>query len=380
MDFGVTPDQDAFRASVVAFSKSLNSDLLRRDHEGIFSREAWRRCAEFGILGLPLPEQYGGSGADPITIALAMEALGQGCRDAGLLFSLHAQMWAVEIPILLFGTEEQKARYLPRLAAGSLLGAHAATEPEAGSDAFALTTRAARRGTGYVLDGAKSFCTNAPVADLFLVLATVDPARRLGGLTAFLVERATPGLSVSQPIGTMGLRTAAVGGVHLDGCEVAETQRLGAEGAGATIFNRAMEWERTFILGGHVGMMARQLEACIAYAKARRQFGQPIGKFQLVAERIVRMKVRLDAARLLYYRAAGAKAHGKTVMLEAAIAKLFISEAAVECSLDAIQIHGGYGYATEFELERDLRDAMGGRLYSGTSEIQTLLIAGLLGL
>jgi len=254
------------------------------------------------------------------------------------------------------------------------------TEPDAGSDALALTTRAHRRGDRYVLGGAKSFCTNAPVAGAFLVFATLDPALGAQGVTAFLVDGGTPGLTVGAPVDTLGLRTSSIAEVRLDDCEVSEDQRLGREGGGAVIFHRTMDWERTFILAGQVGTMARRLEACIQYIRERRQFGQPIGKFQLIAEKIVRMRVRLDAARLLLYRAAWSKAQGKSATLEASIAKLFIGEAAVDSALDALQTYGGYGYTTEFEVERELRDAIGGRLYSGTSELQTMLIARLLGL
>jgi alkylation response protein AidB-like acyl-CoA dehydrogenase len=181
-------------------------------------------------------------------------------------------------------------------------------------------------------------------------------------------------------VDTLGLRTASIAEVRLDDCEVPEDQRLGREGGGAVIFHRTMDWERTFILAGQVGTMARRLEACIQYVRERRQFGQPIGKFQLIAEKIVRMQVRLDAARLLLYRAAWSKAQGKSATLEASIAKLFIGEAAVDSALDALQTYGGYGYTTEFQVERELRDAIGGRLYSGTSELQIMLIARLLGL
>jgi L-prolyl-PCP dehydrogenase len=380
MDFGLTAEQEAQRTAVIRFARSLNDDLVARDHEACFSRSAWQRCADFGLLGLPLPAQYGGSAADAISVAITMEGMGLGCRDAGLLFSCHAHIWAVEMPILLFGTEAQKSRYLPHLASGAMIGAHAMTEPNSGSDALALSARALRRGSGYVLSGTKSFCTNAPIAGVFLVFATVDPSLGAQGLTAFLVDAGTPGLTLGAPVDKLGLRTSPMATVHLDGCEVPEGQRLGREGGGAMIFHRTMDWERIFILASQVGTMARRLDECTQYVRERRQFGQPIGKFQLVAEKIVRMRVRLDAARLLLYRAAWSKTQGKSAMLDASIAKLFISEAAVDSALDAVQAYGGYGYTTEFEVERELRDAIGGRLYSGTSEIQTMLIARLLGL
>lgn len=254
------------------------------------------------------------------------------------------------------------------------------TEPEAGSDAFSLRTRAERRGDRYILNGTKVFSTNAPVADVAVVFATLDRGKGFMGITAFLVERDRPGLSVGRPTEKMGLRTSPMAELHLEECEVPPENLLGKEGGGAAIFNRAMEWERSLILASQVGMLDHQLEACVRYAKERRQFGQPIGKFQLVAEKIAQMKSRLEIARLLLYKVAWAKKIGQPSMLDAAIAKLYISEASVLSGLDAIQIHGGYGYTTEFEVERDLRDAIGSRLYSGTSEIQSLMIASLLGL
>jgi alkylation response protein AidB-like acyl-CoA dehydrogenase len=254
------------------------------------------------------------------------------------------------------------------------------SEPDSGSDAFAMRTRALRRGANYVLDGSKTFVTNAPEADLFLVFATVDHTKGMWGVTAFLIERGTPGLSVGKKIDKMGLTTSPMAEVFLDGCEVSPTQLLGREGQGAAIFNHSMAWERSSILATTVGAMERELEQCIEYARRRTQFGKPIGSFQLVAARIADMKVRLETARALLYRAAWAQTTQRDSTLESAMAKLFISEAAVQTALDAIQVHGGYGYMREYEVERDLRDAVGGRLYSGTSEIQRMIIARQLGL
>jgi alkylation response protein AidB-like acyl-CoA dehydrogenase len=311
---------------------------------------------------------------------LAMEALGQGCRDQGLLFSLHAHMWAIETPLLAFGSGTQKERYLPKLGDGTWVGAHGMTEPESGSDAFGLRTEAVRRGDRYVLNGTKMFVTNAPVADLFLVFASVNRQRGMWGVTAFLIERGAKGLSVSKKIEKMGLSTSPMGEVVLEDCEVPAENMLGREGQGAAIFNHSMGWERSCILASTLGAMDRQLQACITYVKTRHQFGKPIGNFQLVASRIADMKVRLETSRLLLYRAAWSQAQGGMSALDAAMAKLYVSEAAVASALDAIQVHGGYGYTREFEVERDLRDMLGGRLYSGTSEIQKLIIARGLGL
>jgi alkylation response protein AidB-like acyl-CoA dehydrogenase len=380
LDFEPSEDQRALCESVRAFGRTLKGALVERDAQALFDREAWRRCAEFGIQGLPIPRELGGSGADLTTSLLAMEALGYACEDNGLVFSLNAQMWAVELPILRFGSDEQRQRFLPALCAGEMIGAHAITEPHAGSDALALATRAVREGESYRLDGAKTFVTNAPVADLILVFATVDPKARAAGVTGFLVERGAPGLSLSRPISKMGLRTSPMGEVVLESCRVPASNRLGAEGSGAAVFNGAMEWERSCIFASRLGAMQRLFERTVAYARERRQFGDAIGHFDRVADRLVDMKVALDAGRLLLYRVAARKDLGRDAILEAAVAKLFVSEAHVHQALAAIQVHGGYGYTTELEVERELRDAVPETLYSGTSEMQRKIIARLLGL
>jgi L-prolyl-PCP dehydrogenase len=380
MDFEPSEEQRALCASVRDFGRTLNDGLAERDRAGTFERARWRRCAEFGIQGLPVPAELGGSGQDLTTTLLAMEALGTACRDNGLVFSLNAQMWAVELPLLRFGTDEQRERWLPKLCRGELIAAHAVTEPGSGSDVMSMRARAVRQGGEYVLEGTKTFSTNAPVADLVLVFATVDPKARFAGVTGFLVERGTAGLGLSDPIPKMGLRTSPMGEVVLDGCRVPARNRLGAEGAGAAIFNSAMEWERSCIFASHLGAMERLLEETVAWARTREQFGQPISRFAPVADAIVDMKVSLEAGRLLLYRVAARKDAGREAILDAAIAKLFVSEAHVRQALAAIQIHGGYGYTTELGIERELRDAIPGTLYSGTSEMQRKIIARLLGL
>ncbi len=381
MEFSWNDKQREFREAVLDFARrSLDDDLTAREKEGTFGRDLWTKCADFGIQGLPFPVEYNGMGEDVVTTMLAMEVLGYACKDRGLLFSIHAHMWSVAMPILAFGSEQQKQRYLTKLCDGSWVGAHAMSEPDTGSDAFGLSTRADRKGDRYVLNGAKTFCTNAPVGDVFVVFATVDKSKGMFGVTAFLVEQGTPGLTVSNPIPKMGLTTSPMAEVILEDCEVPAENLLGREGLGATIFNHSMGWERSCILATDVGAMERQLETCICYARERRQFGKPIGNFQLVASKIADMKVRLETSKLLLYRAAWSQSEGSMSALDAAMAKLYISEAAVASGLDAIQIHGGYGYMKEFEVERELRDAIGGRLYSGTSEIQRLIIARNLGL
>jgi alkylation response protein AidB-like acyl-CoA dehydrogenase len=365
---------------VIAFGRrALQDDLVQRDKDAAFSRDLWTRCAEFGIQGLPFPEEYGGGGGDILTTVLAMESLGYACRDAGLLFGINAQMWSVQMPIFRFGTEAQRRRYLDPLCRGTAIGAHGMSEPDSGSDAFALRTVAERKGDHYVLNGAKTFVSNAPVAEIFLVFASLDPGKGVLGITGFLVERGSAGFSVGRPIGKMGLKTSPMAELRFDDCLVPVENRLGREGRGATIFNESMEWERSCILAPFLGTMGRQLEECVRYAKERRQFGKSIGEFQSVGNKLTAMKVRLETARLLLYRAAWTKQQGCPAGVEAAMAKLFVSEAMVQSGLDAIQIHGGYGYTTEYEVERDLRDALGSTLYSGTSEIQRTIVARHLG-
>lgn len=381
MDFSWTDEQLAFREAVVKFAQNeLNEGLIEREQRGELSRENWQKCADFGLLGLATPEEYGGAGEDILTTMLVMEGLGYGCKDNGLIFAINAQMWSVQHPILAFGTPAQKEKYLPGLCSGKLIGAHGMSEPDSGSDAFSLRTRAEKVDGGYVLNGSKMFVTNGPVADMAVVFATVDPSKGRWGVTAFLVDYDTPGFSVSRPIEKMGLRTSPMSELILQDCFVPDEARLGPVGAGATVFNSSMEWERSCILASHVGAMERQLEDAVRYARERRQFGQPIGKFQSVSNRIADMKVRLETARLILYKVAWLKKQGKPAVMEAAIAKLFLSEAFVASSEDAMRVRGGYGYMTEFEVERDLRDAFGGVFYSGTSDIQRQIIARLAGL
>jgi alkylation response protein AidB-like acyl-CoA dehydrogenase len=380
LDFAWSEEQAAFRREVIRFAKQeLNDDMIRRDRDEEFSRSHWQKCADFGIQGLPVPQEYGGGGADTLTTLCALEALGYGCRDNGFLFSVNAHMWTTEIPITAFGTEEQKRRYLPKLVSGEWIGLHAMTEPMSGSDAYSLRTRAERKGNCYVLNGTKTFATNAAHGDLFIIFANVDPDLNPNGVSAFLVEKGTPGLVVGKKMEKMGLRTSPIGEVALVDCEIPAENLLDKEGSGQAIFTTSMEWERTCIMASHLGMMQRVMETCIKYARERVQFGQPIGKFSAIGNKIADMDVRLETGRLLLYKAAWLKSQGRHPLREASMAKLYVSEACIQSCLDAIQIHGGYGYMTEYQIERELRDAIAGKIYSGTSEIQRVIIAGLHG-
>lgn len=383
MDFGLSPAQQELSRRVLDFARrELNEGLEAREPLGLPSRELWQACAKFGLLGLPMPAEYGGSGEGLLTTSLAMEALGRGCRDNGLVFSLNAQLWACQMPILHFGTEEQKRAWLPGLVSGAVIGAHAATEPGAGSDVFSLKARALRTAEGYALTGTKSFCTNAPIADLVLAFAAVDRSdeAKPPALSAFLVARGTPGMTQGPSLEKMGLRTSPLGEVAFDDCRLPASARLGPEGAGAAIFNAAMEWERACLFAAHLGAMDRLLDDCISYARERRQFGQPIAKFESVAGRIADMRVSLEAGRMLVHRVGWLKDQGRSAVLEAAMAKLFVSEAHTRAGLDALQLFGGNGYMRGYPVERELRDALAGTLYSGTSEMQRRIIAACLGL
>jgi alkylation response protein AidB-like acyl-CoA dehydrogenase len=382
MDFSWTDEQLARRAAACEFAlRELADDTLAtRDHEGRFERELWARCARFGILGLSVPAEFGGAEIDLPTAMLVMEGLGEGCPDNGLSFALNAQIWTVQRPIVRFGSDAQKQRYLPGLCDGTLLGAHALTEPDAGSDAFSLTMRAEHRGDDYVLNGTKSLVTLAPIADVALVFASTNPAAGKWGVSAFVVDRSAPGFRASEMQHKMGLRTVPIGELHFEDCVVPESARLGPEGAGVSIATHSLEVERCCILASQLGAMERQLQRSIAYARSRRQFGQAIGKFQSVSNRIAEMKLRIETARLLLYKVAWLVERGQPAMMEAALLKLYLSEAFVESGLDAIRIHGGAGYLSETGVERDLRDAVGGVLYAGTSDIQRNIISRLLGL
>lgn len=382
VDFSLSPEQELFRTQIVEFAKTrLNRGVIERDAGSVFDRAGFLACAEMGLLGLPVPERYGGLGLDVMSSMIAMEALGYAADDQGLAFVVNTQLWTCEVPILHFGSDDQKSRYLPRLVTGEIIGGHATTEPNSGSDAFAMQTKAEPHGDRWVINGTKTFITNAPIADVLIIFASTGESRGFGGgITAFLVETRTKGVSIGPPLHKLGLRTAPMAEVALADVEVHESQMLGKKGGGAAIFSSEMEWERSCLFACHLGAMERQLERSVTYAKERHQFGQAIGKFQSVSNRIANMKMRIELGRQMLYKVAWMKDQGKRAVMEAAIAKLFVSEAYVQSSLDAVAIHGGYGFMTEYEMERMLRDSVGSILYSGTSDIQRNIIARWLGL
>jgi alkylation response protein AidB-like acyl-CoA dehydrogenase len=382
MDFNLTPEQRLLRENILRFAREeLNADVKDRDRAQQFSHELWLKCGEMGLPGLPVAEEYGGSGLDPLSVAVVLEALGYGCRDGGLVFAICAHLLACVVPIWKHGSEEQKRRYLPRLCNGTLIAVNGMTEPQTGSDAFAMATRAVRDEGGFRLNGTKTFSSNGPVADLALVYALTDESKGYhGGVTAFLVDRDTPGFAAGQKFEKLGLRTCSISELVLQDVRLPEGSVLGGIGGGGTIFAESMDWERALLGASHIGTMQRLLDQAIEHSRTRSQFGQLIGKYQAVSHRIANMRVRLDAARLLAYRAASRLDKARDVGLDASIAKLFVSEALVQSALDAVQILGGYGFMADYEVERVLRDSVGGTLYSGTSEMQRNIIARWLGL
>jgi alkylation response protein AidB-like acyl-CoA dehydrogenase len=377
MDFAFTADQQHWYNAAVRFAHEnlVDAEAARREDRGEFWREGYQRCARFGILGLPLPAEYGGQGQDLATTVAAIEGLGYACPDTGLIFGTGASIWTVTMPILAFGTEAQKRRYLPGLCDGSLLGANAASEPGAGSDIFGMETRAVRDGAGWIVNGKKTWITSGAIADLMVCFASTDPSKGVLGITAFLVERGSPGFRVIRDIPNLGLRTAPMAELVFENCVLPAESMLGREGRGSTIFNAALEWERGAILAGVIGTMRRQVEHCVEQSRSRKQFGQPIGKFQSVSNRIVDMTIRLETSRYMVYRYAWAKSQGQDAALWSSMAKLHVSESFVQNSLDAVRLFGASGYVSGAEQERDLRDSTGGVIFSGTNDIQRNLIA-----
>ena len=382
MNFSWTKEQIDFKEKIIDFAKTHLNDkqIVEHDKNLIFSRELWKKCADFGIQGLSVPQEYGGKfkKMDLLTATLAMEALGYGSNDNGICFAFNAQMWTVQVPINKFGTEEQKEKFLKPMVSGDIIAAHGLTEPEAGSDIFNMKTHAQKVDKGYILNGEKHLITLGPEADIALVFANVNPKMGKWGVTGFIVEKGMPGFTQSINKAKMGLRTVPIGSLYFEDCFVPEENRLGREGAGWAITTYSLEYDRCSILASQLGAMERQLETSIEFVKNRKQFDKPVSSFQSVSNRIADMKLRLETSRLLLYKVAWLKQNGESAMLDAALLKLQLSESFVFSSLDAIRNHGGIGFLTEHGIERDLRDAIGGVLYAGTSDIQRNIISQLL--
>jgi alkylation response protein AidB-like acyl-CoA dehydrogenase len=377
----LTPAQTERVDATLRFAQSqLSKGAREREAKGLFDRALWDEAASFGLAGLPIPEEWGGSGLDVVDTMLVIEALGKGSDDGGLVFSLCAHMFASAVPLWRSKSKPLQEKYLRDMAAGKLICANGTTEPEAGSDVYAMKTTAVRTGAGYVLNGTKCFITNAPVADLFLLYAATSPERKFLGISAFLVPKDTPGLRVAPEHAKTGLRTSPWGTLYLEQCEVPESARVGPEGCGAALFAESMIWERGCLFAYYVGAMAKSLERCVEHVQNRSQFGQRLSSFQSVSNRLVDMKLRLEVSRLLLYRAGELHRAGKRTDEAAALSKLWISEAAIESGLDAIQIFGASGITADTGVDALLRDAVPSRIFSGTSEMQRNIIARMMGL
>ncbi|WP_435104737.1 acyl-CoA dehydrogenase family protein [Arhodomonas sp. AD133] len=374
MDFQLSDTHRALYRDILTFCEE---ELPGSDEgEPFYSRDQWRACGRAGLLGLSAPTEFGGGGHGALGAAVAMEAFGRGCSDMGLVFGAAAHLFACVMPIVEFASQPVRERVLPKLCSGEWIGANAITEEQAGSDVTALATRVTATGDdGYALSGHKSFVTNGPVADLLVTYATTNPSFGALGITGFVVETDRPGVRRSAPFAKMGLRNCPAGTVEFDECVVPASHRIGDEGQGRVVFQRSMGWERACLFGAFVGLMDRQLDRCIAHAGERRQFGQRLSSYQAVSHRIANMKLRLEGARLLLYRACWALDQGESAELPVALAKLAVSEAAVQSGLDAVQIFGGWGYQEEPGIESMLRDAVPTALFSGTSEMLREIVA-----
>ncbi|MEM6673334.1 MAG: acyl-CoA dehydrogenase family protein [Planctomycetota bacterium] len=381
MNFSWTSEQQSRFDAALSFAKTeLDRDMVDADQTGEFAFDLWRRCADFGVLRWPVPEERGGAGLSVTTVSYLMEALGQGCRDNGLTFALGAQMWGVQTALLHFGTERQLDRYLGGSLRGERIAAYAMTEEGSGSDAFGISSTAVRDGSDYVLNGEKVLITFGPIADYAIVFAKTDPSAGRWGLSAFLVDADTSGYTAHPTEAKMGLRTVPFGAISLSDVRVPSEALLGKEGAGASIFSFSQGWERSLVLAPQLGALERLLDESLTFARTRERAGRPIGKHQAVSHRIAEMKLSLETARLLLYKTAWLQENGRPNLMEAALTKIFLSERFVEASLDAVAIHGGDGYRTETEIERNVRDAIGATIYGGTTDVQRNIVAGLLGL
>jgi L-prolyl-PCP dehydrogenase len=375
-----TAEAEALREGLARWCEALSDGHVEADADAAFSWDKWKLIQASGLLGLPFDEEWGGLGQDLLTTMYVLEGLGQGCRDGGLNFCVTTHMVSTGVALQSFGSDHLKRTYLPRVCAGDTIGCHAITEPEGGSDALSMRTRATRDGDDFVLHGSKAFVSNGPIADLFVVYARTHPDGGPLGVTAFVVERNTPGLDVGRPIAKMGLKTAPLCELFLDECRVPASHVVGRVGGGFLVLDHVMKREILCSFIVNVGEMQHQLDRCIDYARTRTQFGQAIGSFQAIAHRIVDMKIRVETARKWLYDTAQRLQDGENVTVDVAISKLLTSESYVASSLSAVQVFGGNGYMAEYGVEKDLRDAVAGTIYSGTTEIQYNRIASLLGI
>ena len=373
MNFELSPEQLAMRDMVRKFAQNeIAPKAMEVDATGEFPRDTFEKMGELGLLGLLVPEAYGGVGEPVVTMCTAMEEIAYACSSTALSYLAHSTLCCHNLASN--GSHEQKLKYLPDLASGRTIGGIAITEPGAGSDALGLQTAAARDGDAYVLNGSKTFITNAPVADLMLVYARTDPQAGPRGLSQFIVEMGTPGVSVGQPMKKLGMKGSPTGEIFFENARVPAENLVKGENEALGILLGGLDVERVVGAAMGVGGARAALDRALRYARERVQFGQPIIMFEAVSERLANMAMHTDASRLLMYRAATLCDEGLRCQAEAAYAKLFSSESCFQATNDAVQILGGYGYMQEYEVERMFRDARLGPIGAGTSEVMRLII------
>ncbi|MFC7319387.1 acyl-CoA dehydrogenase [Halobacillus campisalis] len=375
MNLQFTDEQLMLQKMVRDFAeKEVEPAIERMEREDRFPAELVRRMGELGLMGIPIPEQYGGSEMDYTSYVMAIHEISKVSATLGVILSVHTSVGTN--PILFFGTEEQKQKYIPKLASGEYLGAFALTEPSAGSDAGSLKTRAEKKDDHYVLNGEKIFITNGGAADTFIVFARTNRDEKRGrGVSAFIIERDTPGFTVGKAERKMGMHGSSTVSLSFDQCKVHESQLLGKEGEGFKIALANLNTGRIGIAAQSLGIAEAALEHAVAYAKEREQFGKPIAQHQGIGFKLADMATDVEASKLLVYQAASLHGSGKKCGKEASMAKLFASRAAVQTSIEAVQVHGGYGYTEDYAVERFFRDAKVCEIYEGTSEIQRIVIS-----
>lgn len=380
MRFTFTQAQRQTRKAFFSLGSEIATQTGDLSPGAYFENGVWSACGLGGLLGLCLPDRYGGGGKDALETALAIEGFAQGCEDMGLCFGAAAHLLACAVPIMEFGSDALREQCLPKLASGAFVGANAITEKGAGSDVFSYTARAVRDGEGWILNSEKSFVTNGPFANVIIVYAVTNPKAGYLGHTAFAVFSDTPGLERSPSFGKRGLKSAAAGEVYCRECRIPNTQVLGKPGQGALIFKRSMLWERSCLFAAYLGLMERAIAESVKFAQTREQFGRPIAKNQAVSHRLVDMKLALESARLLVYRACDGLAHNRGRHLDTALSKLAVSEAAVQVCEDAVRLHGGWAVMTENTVGSHLWDALPALTFSGTPEVMRDIVAGEMGL
>jgi butyryl-CoA dehydrogenase len=374
LNLELTEEQKLLQQTVREFAEAEVRPLAREiDESGRFPRETFDKAAELGLTGVAFPEEAGGAGFDHVAYTIVIEEISRVCASTGVILSVQNSLYCN--PVYHYGTEEQKKKFLLPFTKGEKIGCYALTEPQAGSNAAALTTHAVRHGEVYVVNGTKAWITNGAVADAAVVYVNTDPSKAEKGITALVVEKGTPGFQVGKEEKKLGVHASACCELSFTDCEVPVANRLGEEGAGYKVALSTLDGGRIGIAAQAVGIAQGAFEAALDYAKVRKAFGHPIGDFQAIQFMLADMATEIDAARLLARRAAWKQDSGGRFSMEASIAKLFASEMATRVAHKAIQVHGGYGYSSEYPVERAYRDARITEIYEGTSEIQRLVIA-----